>query len=486
MALNSYLNKAKVVFPTPLLLNGQAPLDLRQIVSEKKDLKVSSFCDGDAPYWYLGMIVSCLEDGKVYILKEVDGAPTFCEISAELPDTAYSDTTYSFSNGSTLGSFTVTPSNGSAQTITVGGLGTAAGKNTEDFVLSEGYIPFTSALKTKLEGIADGAEINIIEEVQVNGVALNVSTDGKRAVNVVIPDATVKSVKANDKVLKLKGTELSTELSLVYESQGEGDAAKKYIVLRGINDVEIAKIDASDFIADSFLNDVTLDANDNLQFTWAMADGTTKTDTVNIAKYIDTYKAGNGIDITDKKVSVKVDATSEAFLTVGANGVKLSGVQEAIDTAVAAKNVSASGDTYVSATVAEGTNTVTVAASESTIASLALADSALQSGDITTGSANGAISVSGTDVAVKGLGNAAFAAMSDAPTKDGYEVLTTGGAYTLKTQLEAQITASEDARKENALVTAAALTELNTRVTNNTTNIDSIQAALCWQEGSFN
>jgi len=64
-----------------------------------------------------------------------------------------------------------------------------------------------------------------------------------------------------------------------------------------------------------------------------MADGSTKTDTVNIAKYIDTYTAGNGIDITDKKVSVKKDATSEAFLTVGADGVKLAGVQTAIDTA---------------------------------------------------------------------------------------------------------------------------------------------------------
>jgi hypothetical protein len=212
-------------------------------------------------------------------------------------------------------------------------LGTAAGKNEEYFVKSEGYVAYTQAEKDKLAAIEAGAEVNIIEEVQVNGVALEVSTDGKRAVNVVIPDATVKSVKEGDKVLKLEGTELSTELSLVYETQGEGDAAKKYIVLKGLNGVEIAKIDASDFIADSFLNDVELDADDNLQFTWAMADGSTKTDTVNIAKYIDTYKKGNGIDITDKTISVEVDAASEAFLTVGAGGVKLSGVQTAIDTA---------------------------------------------------------------------------------------------------------------------------------------------------------
>lgn len=245
----------------------------------------------------------------------------------------HENTTYVISEGTENGKIKVTPSEGAAYEVPVHGLGTAAYHAEGDFVSSTGYVAYSQAEKDKLAGIEEGAEVNIIEEVQVNGVALEVSTDGKRAVNVVIPDATVKSVKEGDKVLKLEGTELSTELSLVYETQGEGDAAKKYIILKGLNGVEIAKIDASDFIADSFLNDVTLDADDNLQFTWTMADGSTKTDTVNIAKYIDTYTAGDGIDITDKEVSVKIDDTSDEFLTVGPDGVKLSGVQDAIDAA---------------------------------------------------------------------------------------------------------------------------------------------------------
>jgi len=136
-------------------------------------------------------------------------------------------------------------------------LGTAAGKSADDFVSSVGYVAYSDAEKTKLEGIEANAEVNIIETVKVNGVAL--TPDANRAVDVIIPDAAVKGVKAGEKVLKLEGTELSTELSLVYETQGEGDAAKKYIVLKGINNEEIAKIDASDFIADSFLNNVELD-----------------------------------------------------------------------------------------------------------------------------------------------------------------------------------------------------------------------------------
>lgn len=52
----------------------------------------------------------------------------------------------------------------------------------------------------------------------------------------------------------------------------------------------------------------------------------------------------------------------------------------------------------------------TDAADYATAAQGALADSALQKADITTGSANGNISVDGTDVAVKGLGTAAYKA----------------------------------------------------------------------------
>ena len=96
-----------------------------------------------------------------------------------------------------------------------------------------------------------------------------------------------------------------------------------------------------------------------------------------------------------------------------------------VSDAIAGKNVSASGDTYVNA-IAEG-NAVTVSATDSTKASLALADSALQKADITTGSANGTIAVEGTDVAVKGLGTAAY---TDATAYD-----VAGSASTVKTEL---------------------------------------------------
>ncbi len=51
-----------------------------------------------------------------------------------------------------------------------------------------------------------------------------------------------------------------------------------------------------------------------------------------VNELVDAYTAGNGIDVSNANViSAVVDNTSEAFLTVGANGLKLAGVQTAID-----------------------------------------------------------------------------------------------------------------------------------------------------------
>lgn len=58
------------------------------------------------------------------------------------------------------------------------------------------------------------------------------------------------------------------------------------------------------------MQDVYLDTDDNLQFTWYMSDGTTKTDTVNISKYIDTYTAGSGLSLSGKEFSVNTSVVA--------------------------------------------------------------------------------------------------------------------------------------------------------------------------------
>ena len=66
-----------------------------------------------------------------------------------------------------------------------------------------------------------------------------------------------------------------------------------------------------------------------ITFTFETTTGTTTTD-VNISDLIDTYTAGNGLTLTDGKFSVKKDATSQAYIEVTADGVKVVGIDEAL------------------------------------------------------------------------------------------------------------------------------------------------------------
>lgn len=143
---------------------------------------------------------------------------------------------------------------------------------------------------------------------------------------------TTYSVKAGEKALKLAGTEFSTELGLSYTDNR--------ISLTGIDGVEIAGFDASAFVEDGVLQDVSYNAETReLTFTWNIivsAEGEDiiyKTDVVNIADLVDTYAAGHGLDLSENAFSIKLASDSEEFLSVDANGLKLSGVQSAIDAA---------------------------------------------------------------------------------------------------------------------------------------------------------
>ena len=71
-----------------------------------------------------------------------------------------------------------------------------------------------------------------------------------------------------------------------------------------------------------------------LKYVYTLADGTEKTVYVDMSKLVDQAEVEKGIQAIDGKLSIKLADGNEAdFLTVDANGLKLSGVQAAIDTA---------------------------------------------------------------------------------------------------------------------------------------------------------
>ena len=143
---------------------------------------------------------------------------------------------------------------------------------------------------------------------------------------------TTYSIKEGEKALKLEGTEFSTVLGLTY--------ANNRISLTGIDNEEIAGFDASAFVEDGFLQDVSYNEETReLTFTWNIIisaegeDVVYKTDVVDIADLVDTYAAGHGLELTGNSFSIKLAEGCESFLSVDENGLKLSGVQSAIDEA---------------------------------------------------------------------------------------------------------------------------------------------------------
>lgn len=97
---------------------------------------------------------------------------------------------------------------------------------------------------------------------------------------------------------------------------------------------DIANSDVVKVYKDSSLSGVTY-SDQALHFTYIKADGTHETVDVRMDELIIEAEVENGIQAVEGKLSIKLDGTNEGkFLTVGADGLKLSGVQSAIDTSL--------------------------------------------------------------------------------------------------------------------------------------------------------
>ena len=85
---------------------------------------------------------------------------------------------------------------------------------------------------------------------------------------------------------------------------------------------------------DQSLKNVEL-SGQTLVFTYELAAGNNKTVSVDVSAFLSESEYGDGLQVVNHVISVKADSTSESFLSVSKNGVKLSGVQDAIDAGVA-------------------------------------------------------------------------------------------------------------------------------------------------------
>lgn len=245
----------------------------------------------------------------------------------------------------------------------------AAKKAAESKVAS---VTATTGSAIEVTGTVTAPTVGLKLDKASGNVTLSQSAAGLKA-SVQIPAATVTGVATGDKVLGLNGTLLSSTLNLKYNS------TTKKIQLLGIKNAVIAEVDASDFIKDGMVNTVSFDPKSKALTITFNTDSGKETITVDLSSLVDTYTAGNGIAIDKNAVSIKVDPTSEKFLSVDTAGVKISGVQSAIDAAKDAV-VGEDTDTATSNTVhGAKAYAASLASNYATAAQGKKADSALQS-----------------------------------------------------------------------------------------------------------
>ena len=189
--------------------------------------------------------------------------------------------------------------------------------------------------------------LNNLDMAQVGGTGKMITTisqaDG--VVSATAIDAKASNIAVNN--TNFSNTNVENALDTLYnrssitvdETSGTGDILKSYTIKQ--NGTAIGTINIP--------KDLVVQSGSIVSGTWS---GSTFTESVsgtdnalklvianqtnplyiNIAQLIDIYTSGNGIDVSNtNEVSIKLDNTTETFLSVGANGLKLSGVQNAID-----------------------------------------------------------------------------------------------------------------------------------------------------------
>ena len=146
--------------------------------------------------------------------------------------------------------------------------------------------------------------------------------EGSQAITVTGTDSKTIALKINEanKVLSQSADGLTTTLSFKKNEAGQS------MQLVGIDDAYIAEFSYADFVVDGMLQSVDYNKEDpnKLDFVWNTAAGS-KTMSIDLSKYIDTYEAGDGLDLNSKVFSVKVKE-GEKYLKNSSNGLYTEGI----------------------------------------------------------------------------------------------------------------------------------------------------------------
>lgn len=169
------------------------------------------------------------------------------------------------------------------------------------------------------------------------------------------------NIKSGEKVLKKDGnTGLYTDIKLSGITPSS-ESVKEEFVLVGTDGTQLGEsikvykdsaykeiyLGTSADTINTTTGEITKQKGDkeSLNYAYTKADGTYDMVFVDLEQFLTESEFGDGLYVDGHLVSVKINENSEDFLTVGPNGILLSGVQAAIDAA------KASGKTEINTTV---------------------------------------------------------------------------------------------------------------------------------------
>lgn len=223
------------------------------------------------------------------------------------------------------------------------------------------------------------ATVAEIARVDATATRNKVKSTGNTIVVTEATEGTNLEANIDNKTILTNNGELKTGLKVASLAPGELESnvreAFRLVDNEGAPvDSTIIKIYKSSSLVSVEL--INIDDIDYVRITYIDNEGATQTMDLNIQKLIFEAEFKDGLVVNENgEVSVKIDPTSEVFLTVSSEGVKVSGLQNAIDKAVAAETARATAaEDSISANVTT-LSAVTESFSAGTVAKFELMES---------------------------------------------------------------------------------------------------------------
>lgn len=181
----------------------------------------------------------------------------------------------------------------------------------------------------EIEGSATTPTIGIKLDPTQGNVTLSLGANGLKA-----EDTTALRDVTGQNFIKKNGTNVEGHLNLTYNTE------TKKINLEGFDSSIIASIDATAFIKDGMINTVELVTDPESHDPGTYLVITFNTDAGKDAIYldvtglIDVYQGTNGVKVTGKDIHLIIDPTSEPYLSLSDNGIKIEGINAKISKVV--------------------------------------------------------------------------------------------------------------------------------------------------------